>query len=128
MSDASYRYFKESEFACPCGCGENRIDPAFVLKLDALRHDCGFSFHVNSGYRCDAHNAEVGGAEHSAHKMDEATGMSTAADIKVANSAQRFIMLKHAPKYFDRIGIGGTFVHVDSATSERHAPERAWTY
>ena len=128
MDNASYRYFKVSEFACPCGCGENKIDPTFVLALDALRNDCGIPFHVNSGHRCDKHNAEVGGVNNSAHRANKKTGLSHAADIKANTSAQRFIILKYAGKYFNRIGIGKTFIHLDNVEDEEHAPEVAWMY
>jgi hypothetical protein len=38
------------------------------------------------------------------------------------------LILKHAGKYFNRIGIGETFIHLDNAKSDRHTPEVAWMY
>ncbi|MDH5511556.1 MAG: D-Ala-D-Ala carboxypeptidase family metallohydrolase [Nitrospinota bacterium] len=54
-------HFKMEEFACPC-CGENKISPELVEKLEEVR----VMYYrrplvVSSGYRCDKHEAEVGG-------------------------------------------------------------------
>lgn len=53
-----WRYFKLEEFACK-HCGENKIDRAFVDKLDLLRHTYGKPLVVTSGYRCPVHNIAV---------------------------------------------------------------------
>ena len=59
-------YFTPEEFLCPC-CGEGRASRLLVLWLDLLRRGWGGPLRVNSGYRCAAHNREVGGVPRSRH-------------------------------------------------------------
>ncbi len=64
-------HFKYSEFRCKC-CGELHPDgdkpPKLLLDfLENIRAHFGKPVHINSGYRCPAHNAEVGGASKSQH-------------------------------------------------------------
>lgn len=118
------RYFTLDEFACPC-CGMKRIDPEFAHLLDALRHDCGFPFHINSGSRCVKHNAEVGGKDKSSH-TPQADGFTHAADIRCTDSVSRGKILKHAYKYFNRVGVAKTFIHLDN---DRGKPQKVtWVY
>ena len=126
------RYFKLSEFECPCGkCGLKSIDPEFLHILDNIRHDCEFSFIVNSGCRCDEHNKNIGGARFSPHKKLE-DGFTHGADIKISTSLQRCKIIKSAIKYdITRIGIGKTFIHldnVDKLNNGIHLPELIWDY
>ena len=79
------KYFHSSEFACKCGNhgfdNEGRpildsiIDKRLVDVLDAIRERIGQPIYINSGYRCPAHNEEVGGVPNSQHVV------GTAADI-----------------------------------------------
>ena len=52
--------FKVSEFACKC-CGENRIDQRILDMAQTIRDELGVPVKVNSGYRCETHNRNVGG-------------------------------------------------------------------
>ena len=63
---------------------------------------------VNSGYRCDKHNAKVGGVKNSQHRF------GLAADIKVTglSTESTFLQVK-ASGLFDGIGLYNTFIHVD---------------
>lgn len=70
------KYFGRHEFACKCGkCGGYPVEPkeAFVRKLDAFRERVGEPVYINSGIRCAAHNAAVGGADDSRHLYGDAT-------------------------------------------------------
>ena len=70
------KYFGRHEFACKCGkCGGYPVEPkeAFVRKLDAFRERVGEPVYINSGIRCAAHNAAVGGADDSRHMYGDAT-------------------------------------------------------
>jgi len=58
--------FAESEFRCP-DCGITAVVPLLVEALQELRDVLGTPIHINSGYRCPAHNKAVGGAKHSMH-------------------------------------------------------------
>ena len=62
--------FKVSEFACK-HCGENKIDQRVINIVQVIREALGVPVRVNSGYRCETHNAEVGGVK---KKIDPNTG------------------------------------------------------
>ena len=78
------KYFKMKEFECRCGCtsaGSARAMPAEVKAnikalvdnvLDPLREAYGKPINVNSGFRCEKHNKEVGGVPNSQHVKGEA--------------------------------------------------------
>ena len=114
-----YKYFKEEEFECPC-CKENKTDSKLITLLDALRDDLGEPMVITSGYRCPEHNEAVGGSENSSHLK------GLAADISCATSHDRFKLLSVLFKYFDRIGIAKTFIHVD--IDEDKPKQLTWTY
>jgi len=109
-----WKYFEESEFACPC-CGENEIVIELVTKLDDAREYAGIPFHINSGYRCRKHNKKVGGSRLSSHKK------GLAADIRAKSSSDRFHIVRGLIKAgFTRIGIGKTYIHADI---DEHKPQ-----
>lgn len=114
------QYFKFEEFECPC-CGQVDMDQLFLDTLTYARIIANTPFVINSGYRCPLHNAEVGGSETSSHLK------GLAADIKVNNSRQRFLIINGLIEAgFTRIGIGDTFVHVDGDLVK--SPCVIWTY
>lgn len=99
--------FHLNEFSCPC-CGGNDIKPELVARLDKARDIAGLPFKIDSGWRCEAHNKEVGGEEKSSHMN------GWAADIFCASSAARFNFLESLQRAgFNRFGIGKNFIHVD---------------
>jgi len=101
------RFFKPSEFACPC-CGKCEMSEEFVLKLDHLRECLGLPIYVTSGFRCELHNKTVGGAPDSAHLK------GLAVDISILTSAYRYNLITYAVILrIHRIGIGKNFVHLD---------------
>lgn len=113
------RYFKRSEFACPC-CGACEMDKDFVMFLDMARHVLGDIVTITSGYRCAKHNKKVGGVPDSAHTK------GLAADLAVPSSAMRYDMIQILQRLFERVGIGKTFIHVDMDLSK---PRPAmWVY
>ena len=61
-------HFKPEEFLCPC-CKRGGVSWLLVLWLDLLRRAWGGPVRVNSGFRCAAHNREVGGVPHSRHLL-----------------------------------------------------------
>ncbi|MBQ7220814.1 MAG: hypothetical protein IJS28_07535 [Synergistaceae bacterium] len=67
--------FKVSEFACK-HCGENKIDQKVIDIAQALRDELGVPVRVNSGYRCEKHNAKVGGVKGSFHTKGLAADLS----------------------------------------------------
>ena len=52
------QYFNIKEFDCQ-ETGNNEMCPFFLEKLDELRHVCGFSFTITSGYRDPSHSIEA---------------------------------------------------------------------
>lgn len=104
--------FKSEEFACHC-CGElppDGMNPKLIDLLQAIRENISKRVSIVSGYRCEKHNKNVGGAKHSQHCL------GTAADIKVegmdADDVQHFLV-KHFNNQIGGIGCYGTFTHVD---------------
>ena len=70
-------HFTAGEFVCPC-CGQGRPSRLLVLWLDLLRRAWGGPVRVNSGFRCAAHNREVGGAPRSRHLLGCAADVAPA--------------------------------------------------
>jgi zinc D-Ala-D-Ala carboxypeptidase len=115
-----YKHFKMHEFACPC-CGENLVSTKLIEKLDTARHLAGVAFKINSGYRCEKHNKEVGGKETSSHLK------GLAVDIACTNSVARFKLLNALLIVgFKRIGIADTFIHCDIDSSK--VQDVIWSY
>ncbi len=56
--------FKTDEFACPC-CDAVKMDIDFVKTLQLLREEYDSPLRVNSGFRCEKQNKQVGGADSS---------------------------------------------------------------
>ena len=114
-------YFKKAEFACKDGCGLNNINESFIAKLENARRYAGVAFYINSGCRCEKHNADSGGKEDSAHLK------GLAADIRTDSSYFRFKILEALLETgFTRIGVGKNFIHVD--VDETKPQEVAWMY
>lgn len=106
MGDVS-KNFNYSEFDCPC-CHKNFTPIMFIHKLQQARELAGIPFRINSGYRCEKHNKEVGGVKDSAHLK----GMG--ADIKTESSKQRLVVVKALlDAGFQRIEICDTWTHCD---------------
>ena len=69
--------FRINEFVCHCGCemppeARQNIEALVANVLDPLRDEYGKPIYVNSGYRCEKHNAAVGGVPRSQHMVGEA--------------------------------------------------------
>ena len=75
--------FKVSEFACKCGCGFNIIDQRVINIAQILRDYLRVPVRVNSGCRCEKHNAKVGGVKSSKHMK------GLAADLSCSLGAER---------------------------------------
>lgn len=106
-------HFSPSEFTCHC-CGRGSVDDKLIELLEKLRAKAGAPVHVNCGYRCPKHNAEVGGVPNSQHVE------GTAADITIPAIGfdKATELVKSLP--FDGTGFypplsagGAWFIHVD---------------
>lgn len=107
-----YLNFDEDEFRCKCGCGRADMDHDFMMKLQTWRNLLGFGAHVNSGFRCEEHNAAVGGGP--AHVL------GVAADIRIAGTRAHFGLKLATTVGFPGIGVsqkgsyGSRFLHLDT--------------
>lgn len=106
-------YFTDKELMCKCGCGKVNMNGEFLDKLNEARHFAGKGWKVNSAYRCAAHNKAVGGVAGSSHTKGYAV------DISAPTSQKKFEIVSNAMKAgINRIGIGKTFVHLDTDPSK----------
>lgn len=116
----TWRYFTFDEMKCK-HCGECHMDDLFMVQLDSAREIAGIPFHINSGYRCPAHDFEVGGSG------NHPTGR--ASDIGFEDSRQAFKILEGLIMAdFKRIGISfkGKFIHCDRV--ENRPTPALWSY
>lgn len=109
--------FSAKEFDCSCSnCSETLIDLDHVEKLQKLREDLGTSINITSAYRCESHNAAVGGSSRSQHKL------GTATDIQV--SGMNPSEVQDACEHFDGLGRYDSFTHIDSRGSKARWDKR----
>ena len=121
-------HFQRDEFLCKCGraeCDALKLpDPKLVNNLEELRRRLGRPVVILSGLRCQFQNQRVGGEQQSAHLTGHAV------DLLAGNSGDRDMILDTLysvkPRLFRRIGIGKTFIHVD--TSPSLPQDVAWVY
>ena len=100
--------FTRDEFACPC-CGVNLIEDRVIVALQAVRERIKFPMMVNSGYRCEKHNATL---PDSAPDSYHVKGL--AVDIQVTPYLLHKI-LEVAPLFFYGIGLyhDKNIIHLD---------------
>lgn len=108
-------HFSDTEFACKC-CKKIKYDVKLVAKLECLRSAIGNKpIFLTSGYRCEKHNKNVGGAKGSYHLQGKA------ADIYVKGDMLE--LEKMADRIFNTGGVGiykkQGFVHVDVRSGKR---------
>jgi len=88
------------EFECKCGCGQCDIDWRVWFVCQQIRQRFNAPVVVRSGYRCEAHNQNVGGAPKSDHRF------GWAADVAVLGkeSSRVALFVESLPEVM-RIGI-----------------------
>lgn len=88
------------------------MEPEFMEKVDELRGKCGFPFVITSGFRSPQHPIEAKKDVPGTHSQ------GIAADIKITNSAQRYVIIREALSMgFTGIGVASDFIHVDTRGS-----------
>jgi Peptidase M15 len=104
-------HFSKTEFACHC-CGQLKIENELIEALEQLRELAGKEIVVHDGYRCLAHNQQVGGVSDSEHTL------GIAADIAIPGlSLQEMFELALQVTTFLNGGIGvydSNFLHLDT--------------
>ena len=112
--------FDLEEYACNCGCGRSDIKAELVDKIQQVRDTLGRSIRINSGFRCERHNGNIGASETSSHIG------GWAADLQTKGSAARYELLVAVMQVFDRVGIAKNFIHVDVDANKTAGV--VWTY
>lgn len=104
------KYFTLDEFECPC-CGSigDGIDDNLLEVLDKIREAIGRPLYVSSGYRCTAHNEDVGGVADSQHLHGRAADVHADGEITPLQIAA---LAEQAGA--DGIGIYEDFCHIDT--------------
>ena len=83
------------------------MQTVMLEKLEEAREDLGFPVIINSGYRCEKHNSELGSTS-----QNHVKGL--AADIRSTGDWTRYAMLSVFFKLgFQGIGIYPKSLHVD---------------
>ncbi len=102
------KHFKRAEFACK-HCGKENHSNHLVSVLELVREHFKSPVIVTSGYRCQQHNANIGGAPKSKHVE------GIAADIKVqgVSPIKVFDFLDDTFKDTYGIGLYDGWVHID---------------
>ena len=105
-------HFAEYEFACKCcGKGADKINPKLIELLEKLRWNIGgYPLYINSGYRCEKHNKEVGGVANSQHCLGNAADIACPRQLSFGQFKWYAEQLP-----FDGIGFykDSDFIHLD---------------
>lgn len=108
------KYFQPSDFTCSC-CKVDLTTQEAKDRLLAYREKVGIPMIIDSSYRCEKHNTDVGGAKDSQHVH------GTAFDIRWSHltGAQKHSMLKVALEMFTGVGLHKAFIHLDVRRGDR---------
>lgn len=105
--------FKVSEFACKCGCGKDDIDQRVMNMAQTIRDALGVPVKVNSGCRCEKHNAKVGGVKGSKHTKGFAADLSSSAGAVVMFDTVKKLHAEGKLPDLDYCIRYKTFIHID---------------
>ena len=111
--------FSPKEIACH-HCGEIIVDVSFLDRLQRMRDYLGLPMRVSNGYRCRVHNARVGGAPGSMHKVGKA------GDIVLERFDRRHLVRAAENVGFSGLGFYNTFLHVDIGRRRSWGNEEMW--
>lgn len=117
-------HFTSDEFSCQCdykACAIQKIEKALIRKLETLRSIHNEPIHVTSGYRCRAHQFDLG-----KKGLETAVGISQHTLARAADVLSHDLdaLQKDAGLFFKSIGRSAKFIHLDL----RDDKERFWTY
>ena len=102
----------------PCRRDRFEVQVSALDKLQQLRNEWGRPLKINSAYRCLFHNAKIGGAPRSHHRLGNAF------DISVSGMSEK--EMEDLYQCAQRIGFSGfgfykTFLHVDTGRAREWA-------
>lgn len=107
-------HFTDEEFRCEC-CGDLIVDARLVMALEEMRRIANTPIYVTSGYRCERHNAEVGGEKNSQHLTGRAADISSRIGVDRLRSIAQGIAWVNGIGYDPARG----FLHVDVRSGQR---------
>jgi uncharacterized protein YcbK (DUF882 family) len=96
---------------CPC-CHYGIVDPHLVFALTRFQDLTKLPITIDSGYRCHAHNAAVGGAPHSQHL----TGRAADIACPPLSPLELYLVAEQIPAFANG-GIGlypANYIHLDT--------------
>lgn len=96
-----------SELFCKCGCSFKKPDPLLVERINKLSKLLQERVIINSGCRCQGHNAHVGGRPKSLHLTGEAV------DLKSRKFDALSVAIVAIRAGFTGVIVHKTFVHLD---------------
>jgi hypothetical protein len=106
--------FTGDELQCPC-CNEICINQTFLEQLQNIRTEMDRPFCINSAYRCNNHNKDVGGSPKSNHLTGKAVDIST--EGWSGQDIHYFLYLsthlESVAHFSTGIGIYPTWIHFD---------------
>lgn len=114
------KYFTREEFACKCGgryCNGYpvEIDAGMVKIADQIRARIGKPIPINSGLRCKAHNANVGGVSNSQHLYGNAADLGCPSGC---TPAQMAAIAEEIIGDTGGIGIYSWGIHIDTRSTK----------
>lgn len=117
------QFFSRAEFRCQCGgkyCNGFPAEPAeeTVRMADEIRRRAGVPLNVNSGVRCERHNAEVGGVSNSLHTTGQAVDLSGAISPEKLYAIAQEVQAEKIPGR-GGLGLYGWGIHEDNGKYSR---------
>lgn len=120
----STKNFSDLELRCSC-CGENKMDPSFLVRLQDIREIFGVPMHISSAYRCPIFNMRI---SKTGAKGPHCTGR--AVDVLVSHQDALRLIRIALERGITGIGIkqhgDGRFIHIDDL-SDGIRPH-VWSY
>jgi uncharacterized protein YcbK (DUF882 family) len=100
--------FSYKEFTCKC-CGTGYVSSQLITVLELVREHFNAPVIINSGFRCEKHNAEINGKSRSQHLK------GTAADIVVKGIDPHDVYAYIDSIFPKSFGLGSytSFTHID---------------
>lgn len=101
------------EFKCQCthkDCNHTLVNQMFREQWEKFRSAWNAPLTINSGFRCQKHNDDVGGVPHSRHSM----GMAVDVSLKGLSINDRADIIHLANTFFDYVRVYPTleFIHM----------------
>ena len=109
MTEWNWPNFTHDEFVCR-HCGSDGLKTEAKDKIQELRTRLGRPLRINSAYRCPEHNAAVGGAINSRHKVGDAFDINTQGWTK-EDRHELYVIAREIG--FTGFGGYSSFIHVD---------------